>query len=87
MFWMAKPNYPATGGIFYNTKDPILSDDNFQTRLSFATSMAGERRRWPPQSAIYLGLHNSDVKDYLNNPAQTKQYLAKVKTAVIPPLP
>lgn len=74
-----RPNYQQLVAIFYNTKDPILSDDNFRLALSFAApSIFGENAAntsIPPTSWVF----NSDVKDYLDNPAQAKQYLSKVK--------
>jgi len=74
-----RPNYQQLVAIFYNTKDPILSDDNFRLALSFAApSIAGEKEAItsiPPSSWVF----NPDVKDYLDNPTQAKQYLNKVK--------
>jgi peptide/nickel transport system substrate-binding protein len=76
----SKPNFEQLVTIFYNTKDPVLSDDNFRLALSFAApSIAGQETAItsiPKTSWVF----NSDVKDYLDNPSQTKAYLAKVKT-------
>ena len=73
------PNYQQLVAIFYNTKDPILSDDNFRLALSFAApSIPGEQiatTSIPQNSWVY----NPEVKDYLDNPQQAKQYLSKVK--------
>ena len=76
----SKPNIRRLVTIFYNTKDPILSDDNLRLGLSFAApSIKGEmeaRTSLPTSSWAF----NSDVKDYLDNSAMAKTYLNKVKS-------
>lgn len=75
----SKTNYEQLVTIFYNTKDPILSDDNFRLALSYAApSIKNEvaaTTSLPPSSWAF----NDQVKDYLDNPEQAKTSLAKVK--------
>lgn len=75
----SKTNYQQIVTIFYNTKDPILSDENFRKALGFAApSIKGEieaKTSIPPTSWAF----NSDVKDYLDNNDQAKSSLDKVK--------
>lgn len=76
---MTIPNYRRLVTIFYNTKDPILSDENFRLALSFAApSIPGEIEA---QSSIpkTSWAFNPGVKNYLDNPEQAKIYLNKVK--------
>jgi len=74
-----KQTYNRLVGIFYNTKDPILSDENFRLALSFgAPSIIGEtkaRTTIPPTSWAF----NEDAKEFLDNQEQAQEYLAKVK--------
>ncbi|MBI3485727.1 ABC transporter substrate-binding protein [Candidatus Daviesbacteria bacterium] len=76
---ISKTNFSKLVAIFYDTKDPILSDRNLRLALSFASpSIKTEteaKTSIPPTSWAF----NSDVRDYLDNPDQAKQYLAKVK--------
>lgn len=76
---MSLPNYRQLVTIFYNTKDAILSDENFRIALSFAApSIKNELEAItsiPPNSWAY----NSQVRDYRDNPDQAKSYLSKVK--------
>lgn len=73
--------YPTNFGqivtIFYNTKDPVLSDENLRLGLSYAApSIRGEdeaKTSIPPRSWAF----NKDVKDYLDNPEQAKASLGK----------
>lgn len=75
----SKVNFSRLVSIFYNTKDPILADENFRLALSFGTSsIDGEQEAKtsiPPHSWAY----NDEVKDFLDNPNQAKSYLEKVK--------
>lgn len=74
-----KPNFTQLVTIFYNTKDPVLSDDNFRLALSFAApSIKGETEAQtsiPSNSWAF----NSEVKDFLDNPTQEQNYIKKVK--------
>lgn len=75
----SKTNYQQLVTIFYNTKDPNLSDENIRLALSFgAPSIEGEseaKTSIPPTSWAF----NAQVKDYLSNPEQAKGYWDKVK--------
>lgn len=75
----SKTNYQRLVAIFYNTKDPLLSDRNLRLALSFsAPTVKGEdeaKTTISPHSFAF----NSDVKDYLDNPKQAKEYLSKVE--------
>lgn len=72
-------NYEQLVTIFYNTQDPILSDENFRLALSYyAPTIQGEQEAKTslhPNSWAF----NNTVKDYLNNPDQGKISLGKVK--------
>ncbi len=75
----SKLNQTQLVAVFYNTKDPILSDENFRLALSFAApSIANEseaKTTLPSNSWAF----NGDIKDYLDNPVQAKNYLKKVE--------
>lgn len=75
----SKTNYQQMVTIFYNTKDPILSDDNFRLALSFgAPTIKGETEAQTsiaPNSWAF----NSEVKDYLDNLEAEKASMKKVK--------
>lgn len=75
----AKTNKNQLVTIFYNTQDEILSDENFRLALSFAApSIKDEleaKTSIPPDSWAF----NSETKDFLDNPEQSKIYLDKVK--------
>lgn len=72
-------NFEQIVTIFYNAKDPILSDENFRLALSYmAPSIPGEESSTtslPPASWAF----NKDVKDYLDNPEAGKASLQRVK--------
>lgn len=77
--WRAVVNYSKLVTIFYNTKDPALSDENFRLALSFAApAIEGEeeaKTSFPKASWVF----NPNVKDFLDNAAQAKVFLEKVK--------
>lgn len=72
-------NFLRLVAIFYNTKDPVLSDRNMRLALSFAApSISGEteaKTSIPPVSWAF----NPNVRDFLDNSEQAKTYLEKVK--------
>ncbi len=72
-------NYEQLVTIFYNAKDPVLSDENFRLALSyFAPRIENEEEAitsLPPSSWAF----NKDVKDFLNNPDAGKNAWDKVK--------
>jgi peptide/nickel transport system substrate-binding protein len=75
----SRPNYKQLVTIFYNTKDPILSDENFRLGLSFASpAIQGEEEAFTSIPSTSWAF-NKDVKDYLNNPTQAQASLKKVK--------
>lgn len=65
--------------IFYNTKDPLLSEKNLRKALTSAAGEIGQSDRAvssiPPSSWVF----NSALKDPLNNQAQAKEYLSRVQ--------
>ncbi len=75
----SKPNITRLVTIFYNTKDPVLSDDNFRLALSYAApAIKGEleaKTSLPTNSWAF----NPAVKDYLDNFDMAKIALNKVK--------
>lgn len=75
----SQTNYDRIVTIFYNTKDAILSDDNFRLALSFAAPSISGQQEAITSLPMTSWAFNPDVKDYLDHPAMAKQYLAKVK--------
>lgn len=77
----SKPTYKQVVTVFYNTKDAILSDENFRLALSFAAPVIkNEIRAKTPISPLAWAFNGSDeVKEYLGNGEQAKSYLSKVK--------
>lgn len=74
-----KTNYSRIVTIFYNTKDQILSDENFRLALSFgAPSIKGEEMAHTSIPGLSWAF-NPEVKDYLDNAKQAKTHLDKVK--------
>lgn len=75
----SKTNYQQLVTIFYNTQDPVLSDESIRLALSFgAPSIEGEaeaKTSIPSTSWAF----NPQVKDYLNNPEQAKNYWSKAQ--------
>lgn len=66
-------------GVFYDTKDPVLSDRNFRKALNSATpKIEGEERAKTP---IYptSWVYNEGLKDNLANVDLSKDYLSKVQ--------
>ncbi len=76
---VSKTNYNRIVAIFYNTKDPVLSDRNFRLALSFgAPSIKGEKEAKtsiPPHSFAF----NKEVRDFLDNKDEAKEHFNKVK--------
>lgn len=72
-------NYHRVVAIFYNTKDKVLSDENFRLALSYgAPEISGEQvavSSIQPKSWAF----NSKVKDYLDNMEMAKSAFKKVE--------
>ncbi len=79
-------NHSRVVTIFYNTKDPILSDENFRLALSFAAPAIKGQEEAKTSIPIDSWAFNSEVKDYLDNPKMAKSYLAKVKHGLEAPI-
>jgi peptide/nickel transport system substrate-binding protein len=72
-------NYEQLVTVFYNVKDPVLSDDNFRLALSYsAPSIQGEETAITSLPSASWAF-NKEVKDYLDNPEAAKTALQKVK--------
>lgn len=65
--------------IFYNTKDPILSDKNFRIGLSLATSKPDTKILAKTPIAPTSWAFNQDTKQIIDNKQSAKNYLKKVK--------
>lgn len=66
--------------IFYNTKDPVLSDKNMRRALSAATPVIdGEDKAMTPIPSPYWA-HNMDVKESLGDSDSAQNYLDKVQS-------
>ncbi len=75
----SKPNFNRVVALFFNTKDPILSDRNFRLALSFsAPSIENELRA---KTFVYplSWAFNPEVKDFLDDKDLAKEYLEKVE--------
>ncbi len=74
-------NYQQLVTIFFNTADPVLSDENLRLALSYsAPTIEGEieaRTSISPESWAF----NSEVKDYLGNEEAAKLAMKKVQNA------
>lgn len=75
----SKANYSSLVTIFYNTKDPVLSDRNFRLALSFAAPQIKNETTALTSFPQASWAFNPDVRDYLDNPDQAKSYFDKVK--------
>lgn len=75
----SKENLSQLVAIFYNTKDPVLSDENFRLALSFAAPSIKNEKEAKTSLPDSSWAFNGDVKDYLDNPVQAKAYLDKVQ--------
>ncbi|MBI2595654.1 ABC transporter substrate-binding protein [Candidatus Daviesbacteria bacterium] len=76
---ISKPNYQQLVTIFYNTKDPVLSDENLRTALSFqAPSIKGEAEAKSPIPPFSFAFRD-DVRDYLDNYEQARLSFTKVR--------
>src|SRR3990167_7934965 len=74
-----KTNLNQLVTIFYNTQDPILSDENFRVALSFAAPKISDQLEAQTSIPSNFWAFNSAVRDYLDNPEQAKAYLKKVQ--------
>jgi peptide/nickel transport system substrate-binding protein len=77
--FFAKTNLTQLVAIFYNTKDSILSDDNFRLALSFAAPTIPGQKEAKTTLPDSSWAFNASVKDYLDNAGMAKTYLEKVK--------
>jgi peptide/nickel transport system substrate-binding protein len=72
-------NYQQIVTIFYNTQDPILSDENFRVALSYASPKIPDEveatTSIPPNSWAF----NDDVRDYLADFESAQTYLKRVQ--------
>lgn len=75
----SKVNYGQIVTIFYNTKDPILSDDNLRLALSYAAPAIKDEVEASSSISPKSWAFNDKVKDFLSNPGQAKSNLAKVE--------
>lgn len=75
----SKTNSSQLVTIFYNTKDPILSDENFRLALSFASPEIHDESVAKTSIPQTSWAFTENVKDYLGNATQAKSYLAKVQ--------
>lgn len=75
----SKTNFSRIVTIFYNTADPILSDENFRLGLSYAAPSIPNEIEAKTSLSINSWAFNPAVKDFLDNPEQAKIYLDKVK--------
>lgn len=72
-------NFNKIVAVFYNTKDPILSDKNLRKALSFAVSPIKGEERAKTSVPAKSWAFNEAVKDYLGDADMAKSYLDKVQ--------
>lgn len=81
MVRLQKSNLNQIVTIFYNTQDPVLSDENLRLALSYsAPSILGEfeaKTSIPTTSWAF----NDGVKDFLDNPDQARASFKRVQNA------
>lgn len=73
-----KVNYQQVVTIFYNTKDPTLSDESLRLALSFKAPSIKNEEKAKTSISPKSWAFNKDVKDYLGNSEQADHYLSKV---------
>lgn len=76
---LSKTNYNQIVTIFYNTKDPILSDENLRLALSYSSPAIPQEKEANTSLPANNWAFNSDVKNYLDNEEQAKLSLKKVQ--------
>lgn len=72
-------NFRQLVTIFLNTADPNLSDESFRLGLAFSAPEIAGTDIAKTSISPYSWAFNPNVKDFLNNPDKTKEYLAKVQ--------
>lgn len=75
----SKTNFNQLVTIFYNTKDPVLADENLRLALSFATPSIKDEAEAKTSLAPNSWAFNPEVKDYLDNLEQAKISLKRVQ--------
>lgn len=80
------PNYNRLVTIFYNTTDPILSDENLRLALSYTSPAIKAQEEAKTSIATNSWAFNPNVKDYLENPEQAQASLKKVKNLGTAPI-
>lgn len=78
---ISKTDYQQLVTIFYKTKDPTLSDKNLRIALSYAAPIIPHQASASTSLSPSSWAFNPDIPAYLNNSAEAKAYLDKVKTA------
>lgn len=73
-----RENYTRLVAIFYNTHDAILSDRNLRLALSFAAPSIKDQTEAKTSIPSNSWAFNPEVKDFLDNPDQSKAYLDRV---------
>lgn len=75
----SKVNYGQLVTIFYNTKDPILSDENFRLALGYAAPVVKDEVEALTSVSPKSWAFNDEVKDFLDKPELAGADLKKVK--------
>lgn len=65
--------------VFYNTKDPVLSDKNMRRALSAATPVIEEEERAKSSIPTPYWAYNPEVKDSLGDQESARSHLEKVQ--------
>ena len=72
-------NYKQLVTIFYNTADPILSDENLRVALSYAAPSIADEAEAKTSISPFSWAYNPQVRDYLQNPDQAQNVFKKVQ--------
>lgn len=70
--------------IFYNTKDPTLSDKNLRKALGYATPKLANEEYAKTSIPSYSWAFNNSVRDFLGHSDQAKGFLEKAKLSKEP---
>lgn len=73
-------NYKKIVGVFYNTKDSLLSDKNLRKALSLAIPKIEDEEKTKTSIPFFSWAFNENVKNLTGDPALAAKYLAKVKS-------
>jgi peptide/nickel transport system substrate-binding protein len=72
-------DYEQLVTIFYNTADPVLSDENLRVALSYAAPAIKDEAEAKTSISPFSWAYNDNIRDYLSNPEQAQATFKKVQ--------